>query len=476
MDAVRRRFGIFVYDLVEPSVYYDPACPRFKIMDNPGWGTRDQGVDFDKYAEKHLIEVADFFLAVMSTRVLDFFPAFQAGCHKRGKPFAVVRTKTHESVKTLMKMNRVDEITAFRMLKQATYDELQRNGIHNVRLFLVENELWEEAILAYESGDYKNAVTPYDEGKLVRFIAKASLARYSPAESACKFLGELFRRSTSDGDFDHDKDDVPGDNIEMISRTAHDAAQAHATQSTDLPSSQSTECQTDAPNRHSRGPTDSPSVHTCIARPDVPSKLMDVILSKCEAREQLLITGLSKNLREKPVRALILSALEMSRTWPPMTSRDLQWTLVVRHVGLEPVDVKWRLEDRSIGDIVAVRPDCRLPAVNRAHPGMPPHCETLEEFWTHTVTASRRIMDLDKSDEHDCTAPLDCNLELDHIFGSMTDGPAGGVQLEHPGHLFAYEQLNYSAEFYALFHDVGADLQPLGVPLGGNEPDIDVLF
>lgn len=298
MDAVRRRFGIFVYDLVgaiigvsgdgkstltnrlcnctdvsphaapigvvecttEPSVYYDPACPRFKIMDNPGWGTRDQGVDFDKYAEKHLIEVADFFLAVMSTRVLNFFPAFQAWCHKRGKPFAVVRTKTHESVKTLMKMNRVDQITAFRMLKQATYDELQRNGIHDVRLFLVENELWEEAILAYENGDYENAITPYDEGKLMRFIAKASLARYSPTESASKFLGELFRRSTSDGVFDHDKDDVPGDNIEMISRTAHDAAQAHATQSTDLPSSQSTECQTDAPNRHSRGPTDSPSV------------------------------------------------------------------------------------------------------------------------------------------------------------------------------------------------------------------------
>ena len=76
MDAVRRRFGISVYDLVgaiigvsgdgkstltnrlcnctdvsphaapigvvecttEPSVYYDPACPRFKIMDNPRLG------------------------------------------------------------------------------------------------------------------------------------------------------------------------------------------------------------------------------------------------------------------------------------------------------------------------------------------------------------------------------------------------------------------------------------------------------
>ena len=60
---------------------------------------------------------------------------------------------------------------------------------------------------------------------------------------------------------------------------------------------------------------------TRVAKADLPTKLIDIILIKCDAREQLLITGLSKNLRERPVRAMILSAIEMSRTWPAMTSR-----------------------------------------------------------------------------------------------------------------------------------------------------------
>ena len=197
----------------------------------------------------------------MSDRVLDFFPAFQSWCHKRAKPFAVVRTKAHDSVKTLMKMHNVDQRTAFRMLKQATYDDLERNGIEGVKLFLVDNYKWEKAILAYNKGDHNNAVTPYDEGKLMKFVAKASLARYSLAKSASEFLGELCKRTTTGGDSGQEDDDAPqGDDIETMTLTTHGAAQAHATQSTDLPSTQSTECQTDAPNRRSRGPTDSPSM------------------------------------------------------------------------------------------------------------------------------------------------------------------------------------------------------------------------
>lgn len=73
----------------------------------------------------------------------------------------------------------------------------------------------------------------------------------------------------------------------------------------------------------SQAPPSKRARPTLVARADLPSKLIDVILCKCDAREQLLITGLSKNLRERPVRAMILSALEMSRTWPPMTSRGV---------------------------------------------------------------------------------------------------------------------------------------------------------
>ncbi|CAL5226254.1 g9099 [Coccomyxa viridis] len=194
---------------------------------------------------------------------------------------------------------------------------------------------------------------------------------------------------------------------------------------------------------------------------------MDVILSKCDAREQLLITGLSRNLREKPVRALILNALEMSRTWPAMTSRELQWTIIVRHVDLEPVDVKWRLEDRRSGDIVAVRADCRLPALMSFDPGMPPHCRTLEEFWTQTLTARKKAIDLDKIDEQALAPPRlsDPELELEALFGPL-DAPAA----EFEPLLFAHEQLDQPAEVDVLFQDVLPDMQPLDGPETDVEP------
>ena len=87
---------------------------------------------------------------------------------------------------------------------------------------------------------------------------------------------------------------------------------------------------------------------------------------------------------------------------------DLQWTLIVRHADLEPVDVKWRLEDRRAGDIVAIR------AENCTDLGEPPYCKTLEEFWTRNVTVWKKGIDLDKLDEQFSTAPFVSDLEHDY--------------------------------------------------------------
>ena len=89
----------------------------------------------------------------------------------------------------------------------------------------------------------------------------------------------------------------------------------------DLPSSNRTYLDKSPKMDDLQAPPSKRARTSANARADLPSKLIDVILSKCDAREQLLITGLCRNLRERPVRALIFSALEMSRTWPPMTSR-----------------------------------------------------------------------------------------------------------------------------------------------------------
>ncbi len=146
---------------------------------------------------------------------------------------------------------------------------------------------------------------------------------------------------------------------------------------------------------------------------------------------------------------------------------ELQWTIIVRHVDLEPLDVKWRLEDRRSGDIVAVRADCRLLAVMSFDPGMPPHCSTLEEFWTQTLTARKKAIDLDKIDEQALAPPRlsDPELELEALFGPL-DAPAA----EFEPLLFAHEQLDQPAEVDVLFQDVLPDMQPLDGPETDVEP------
>ena len=120
---------------------------------------------------------------------------------------------------------------------------------------------------------------------------------------------------------------------------------------------------------------------------------------------------------------------------------------------------------------MAVRADCRLPAVMSFDPGMPPHCSTLEEFWTQTLTARKKAIDLDKFNEHAHTPPSygDLLLELDAFFGTL-DPPAAGFE----PFLFAHEELDQPAEVDALFQDLLPDVQPLDGPDADEEPELHV--
>ena len=74
---------------------------------------------------------------------------------------------------SLTESHEVDHKTAFKMLKKKMYDDLKKNGMDNVKLFLVDNRLWQRAIVAHEKGNYKQAGTPYDEDELIRFVIVA---------------------------------------------------------------------------------------------------------------------------------------------------------------------------------------------------------------------------------------------------------------------------------------------------------------
>ena len=106
---------------------------------------------------------------------------------------------------------------------------------------------------------------------------------------------------------------------------------------------------------------------------------------------------------------------------------------------------------------------------------MPPHCTTLEEFWTQNVTARKKLADLDEVKD-DLTVPFATDSELDALFGNLTEGLDDAVPPEpHLEDLFAYEQLEHPAEADALF-GADASLSFCVSPLGGVEADLDAFF
>ena len=125
---------------------------------------------------------------------------------------------------------------------------------------------------------------------------------------------------------------------------------------------------------------------------------------------------------------------------------------------------------------MAVRADCRLLAVMSFDPGMPPHCSTLEEFWTQTLTASKKAIDLDKMDEQE-HLPITPRLLWrpftgtgSFLVGHHSNAPAPDFE----PFLFAHEQLDQPAEVDALFQDLLPDVQPLDGPDADVEPELHV--
>ena len=111
---------------------------------------------------------------------------------------------------------------------------------------------------------------------------------------------------------------------------------------------------------------------------------------------------------------------------------------------------------------MAVRADCRLPDM-KADLGMPPHCTTLEEFWTQDLAARKKVAEVNEvRDDH--TVPFATDLEIDSLFGSLDGWPVGDAP-QGLTDLFAHEQLellDHPPVFEAGI-DLPDDQDPFGV-------------
>lgn len=197
----------------KPAVYFHPRAKHVKILDVPGMGTLKQGSAIGPFVERNCLEVVDYVILVYSNRLSELTIALRDWCIAKDKPFVIVRTHTDSAVHEIAEEYEVSMRRAFKFYKAQSRRVLQQNGISDGHLFLIDNKKWEAAINAFNRGDHANAVLPYDEGKLLRFIAKTGLARYSATGTLTRAFRDLFKGSAADDDTDHQPDEsgVPDD-------------------------------------------------------------------------------------------------------------------------------------------------------------------------------------------------------------------------------------------------------------------------
>lgn len=197
----------------ESAVYFHPRAEHVKILDVPGLATLKQGSAIGPFAERNCLEVADYVILVYSKRLFALTIALKDWCIAKRKPFVIVRTHTEDAVQETAQDNDVSMRRAFKIYKAQSRRVLRQNGISDSHLFLIDNKRWEAAIDAFNSGDHANAILPYDEGKLLRFIAKAGLARYSVTGTLTKAFVDLFKSNAADDETDDHLLDESSENV-----------------------------------------------------------------------------------------------------------------------------------------------------------------------------------------------------------------------------------------------------------------------
>ena len=164
-----------------------------KIMDLPDYGSAewyDVEVPIDA-AMSHL-HAADCVLLVISRSFPEaWFEDLLSLCLDLGKPFVLVQAGIHDIITQIMQEECLCRRKALELYKEGVLKKCEDVTNSRLLIFCIDDAQWQNAIKAYEAGEYDAAKLHYDEGKLLKFVTGLGLAKSLPRSSS-DFLERLF--------------------------------------------------------------------------------------------------------------------------------------------------------------------------------------------------------------------------------------------------------------------------------------------
>ncbi len=180
----------------EPEVYNLKNSRHDKILDLPGYLSEEfPSDDMASFAARNHLHRADYVIIILSHRHKSPAEDIVEWCMDNDKPCVFVQTGIHDYQSLAMREHKCSQSEAITHIRERSYEYY----VHEeVPYFMVDTEQWQTAIEAYEAGDYDAAQLHYDEGELLKFVARVGQVKYTPGGSLPALFESHAERQSKD--------------------------------------------------------------------------------------------------------------------------------------------------------------------------------------------------------------------------------------------------------------------------------------
>ena len=179
----------------EPCVYNLKNSQHNKILDISSYRSRElPDDDMASFATRNHLHRADFVIIVFCHRSLPLADVI-SWCQDNQKPTIAVATRTSDLTKFVMREEKCCHSDARIQVGNMIRDIAEDLREDKIPFFAVDTDQWQTAIEAYEAGNYDAAQLHYDEGELLKFVARAGQAKSAPGGSVSAFFQSYTEQS-----------------------------------------------------------------------------------------------------------------------------------------------------------------------------------------------------------------------------------------------------------------------------------------